>query len=333
MDHLTEGRNISGARSPVALHVSMVTSSPEDSIPSTPLVPSPSLRNSNTSLSSGLEDPRNFLDVSTKRNLSMDSSSSSGSDPTTSSGVRSNCCSPSKSPVPSSPQGPRFKLVHEGLVHVCRLNHTRTMISKLLSSRFLRRWEGHHVILDESYITSRNPGGFMEDPIPYRIIQDIYPVARWDSCGRFCIRIVIPDGSLLLQVSNCYMRDQWLHSLLWKKSAFRYRKVLAACNRPEILLKELKNLVEMVLTTPLQDDGVFQSALDIISDVLVKGQTWMARNIAEEVITTVSLLLERTTPTSEICDFFCWHCRENPRSTVVLDICTPIVQRILKHNM
>ncbi|GIY63827.1 c-Maf-inducing protein [Caerostris extrusa] len=45
------------------------------------------------------------------------------------------------------------------------------------------------------------------------------------------------------------------------------------------------------------------------------------------------LTLERTTPTSEICDFFCWHCRENPRSTVVLDICTPIVQRILKHNM
>ncbi|KAF8771148.1 Methyltransferase-like protein 9 like protein [Argiope bruennichi] len=75
------------------------------------------------------------------------------------------------------------------------------------------------------------PGGFMEEPIPYRIIQDIYPVARWDSCGRYCIRVVIPDGSLLFQVSNCYMREQWLHSLLWKKSIYRYRKLLDCCTR------------------------------------------------------------------------------------------------------
>ncbi|GFT47336.1 c-Maf-inducing protein [Trichonephila clavipes] len=264
----------------------------------------------------------------------------------------------------------------------------------------------------------QQPGGFMEEPIPYRIIQDIYPVARWDSCGRFCIRVVIPDGSLLFQVSNCYMRDQWLHSLLWKKNVYRNRKLLDCCTRPEILLKELKakadkslgslqvprdrvhsgqsfpwlsktlcflghgstfvnvcgdnalcspegqrglpvestrlpswlfgrlfhcrgsqhdlgptNLVDMVLLTPLQDESVYHSALNIISDVVVKGQTWMTRSVAEEVIVTISLLLERTTPTSEICDFFCWHCRESPRSTVVLDICTPIVQRILKHNM
>lgn len=37
-----------------------------------------------------------------------------------------------------------------------------------------------------------------------------------------------------------------------------------------------------------------------------QGQTWMTRSIAEDVITTVAVLLERTTPTSEICDFFCW---------------------------
>ncbi|GIX74859.1 c-Maf-inducing protein [Caerostris darwini] len=330
----SEERNNSGVKSPVTLQISMTTSSPEDSIPSTPRVPSPNFRTSNNSLNLGLEDPRHLLGVSNMRNLSVDSSSSSGSDPANAGGSRSNCCSPSRSPVPpNSPQGPRFKLVIEGLVHVCRLNHTRTVISKLLSSRFLRRWEGHHVILDDNFITSRHPGGFMEEPIPYRIIQDIYPVARWDSCGRFCIRVVIPDGSLLFQVSNCYMRDTWLHSLLWKKNAYRYRKLLDCCTRPEILLKELKNLVDFVLSTPLQEEGVYHLALSIISDALIKGQTWMTRSVAEEVIVTISLLLERTTPTSEICDFFCWHCRENPRSTVVLDICTPIVQRILKHNM
>ncbi|GBL84999.1 hypothetical protein AVEN_42245-1 [Araneus ventricosus] len=153
-----EARNNSGVKSPVTLQISMATSSPDDSIPSTPRVPSPNFRTSNNSLN--LEDPRHLLGVSNLRNLSVDSSSSSGSDPATSAGIsgsRSNCCSPSRSPVPpSSPQGPRFKLVYEGLVHVCRLNHTRTVISKLLSSRFLRRWEGHHVILDDNFITSRN---------------------------------------------------------------------------------------------------------------------------------------------------------------------------------
>lgn len=151
MDSMPNSRTVSGARSPVTLQVSMATSSPDDSIPSTPIVPSPNFRNSDTSLSSALEDARNYLDVASRRNLSVDSSTSSG---TSSSGPRSNCCSPSRSP--SSPQGPRIKLIHEGLVQVCRLNHTRTVISKLLSSRFLRRWEGHHVILEDSYITSRN---------------------------------------------------------------------------------------------------------------------------------------------------------------------------------
>lgn len=151
MDSLSQSKATTGDRNSVTLQVSMATSSPDDSVPSTPLGPSPSFRNSDTSLSSTQDETRNFLDVVGKRNFSMDSSSSSA---TSSSGPRSNCCSPSRSP--SSPQGPRFKLLHEGLVHVCRLNHTRTVISKLLSSRFLRRWEGHYIILEDSYITSRN---------------------------------------------------------------------------------------------------------------------------------------------------------------------------------
>lgn len=156
MDSLPKLRGPTADRSSVTLQVSMATSSPEDSIPSTPsLNPSPNFRNSDTSLNSVLEEQRNCLDVANRRNLSVDSSSSSA---TTSSGPRSNCCSPARSP--SSPLGPRFKLVHEGLVHVCRLNHTRTVISKLLSSRFLRRWEGHYVILEDSYITSRNVSYF-----------------------------------------------------------------------------------------------------------------------------------------------------------------------------
>ena len=41
----------------------------------------------------------------------------------------------------------------------------------------------------------------MESPIPYWHIEDVNVISRWDAGQRFCIRITIPDGSVLLQVS------------------------------------------------------------------------------------------------------------------------------------
>src|SRR5262249_38374201 len=64
------------------------------------------------------------------------------------------CNSPAKS-VPNSPIGPKFKLVHEGDMHLCRLNHQRTVISKILSSKFLRRWETHRLYLTSVNIASK----------------------------------------------------------------------------------------------------------------------------------------------------------------------------------
>ncbi|KAL7298295.1 hypothetical protein TKK_0008646 [Trichogramma kaykai] len=59
----------------------------------------------------------------------------------------------SSSPIPSS--GPRFKPVEEGDIQVCYLNHARTLVSKILSSRFLRRWETHHLYLNDACLSSK----------------------------------------------------------------------------------------------------------------------------------------------------------------------------------
>lgn len=66
----------------------------------------------------------------------------------------STCNSPAKS-IPNSPIGPKFKLIHEGDIHLCRLNHQRTVISKILSSKFLRRWENHRLYLTSVNIASK----------------------------------------------------------------------------------------------------------------------------------------------------------------------------------
>ncbi len=42
----------------------------------------------------------------------------------------------------------------------------------------------------------------MEVPIAYSQIEDVYIVSRWDASQKFCIRIVISDGSVLLQVCS-----------------------------------------------------------------------------------------------------------------------------------
>lgn len=48
----------------------------------------------------------------------------------------------------------RFKLIQEGDIHVCRLDHRRTIYSKIMNSKYLRRWESHHIFLGANEIES-----------------------------------------------------------------------------------------------------------------------------------------------------------------------------------
>lgn len=126
--------------------------------------------------------------------------------------------------------GAKYKLVKEGQIQVCRLNHPRTLLGKLTSSKLLRRWETHTLILEADEIRSKTvslslsvrgllgindtpkcepttrlqyfqPTGFLEQPIKYVNMEDIHALSQWDSSGdKFCVRIFVPEGSVLLQV-------------------------------------------------------------------------------------------------------------------------------------
>ncbi|XP_067002506.2 C-Maf-inducing protein isoform X2 [Anabrus simplex] len=205
--------------------------------------------------------------------------------------------------------GPRFKLLREGDIQVCYLNHTRTVVSKILSSKFLRRWESHHIYLNDACISSKTPSGFMESSVPYSSMEEVYVVARWDIGNRYCIRIVVEDGSLLLQANNAYTRDQWYYSILWK------------------------NLIELATNTPLQDECVTHAPMEIVSRLLAEDQMWTNRGESEQLTTILAPLLDNTAPSAELCRFFSQHCAAHPRSPSVFERLTPVVQRILKHNV
>lgn len=60
----------------------------------------------------------------------------------------------SKRSLLHSSSGMRYKLLQEGDIQVCVVKHPRTFLSKILTSKFLRRWEPHHLTLTDSSLVS-----------------------------------------------------------------------------------------------------------------------------------------------------------------------------------
>uniref|UniRef100_A0A672YIJ4 PH domain-containing protein n=1 Tax=Sphaeramia orbicularis TaxID=375764 RepID=A0A672YIJ4_9TELE len=226
-----------------------------------------------------------------------------------------------------SSSGMRYKLLHEGDIQVCVVKHPRTFLSKILTSKFLRRWEPHHLTLTDSSLTSATPTGYMETSLSYSSIEDLQ-LLSWDNAPKYCVQLSFPGGTVLLQAANSYLRDQWFHSLQWKKKIYKYRKVLNNPSRWDVVLKEIRALVDMALTSPLQDESIHQAPLHIISTLLAEVATHIYSRLY-----AIAPLLENNHPPPDLCEFFCKHCRERPRSMVVIEVFTPVVQRILKHNM
>ncbi|RMC09254.1 hypothetical protein DUI87_14262 [Hirundo rustica rustica] len=55
--------------------------------------------------------------------------------------------------------GMRYKLLQEGDIQVCVIRHPRTFLSKILTSKFLRRWEPHHLTLADNSVASATSHG------------------------------------------------------------------------------------------------------------------------------------------------------------------------------
>ncbi|XP_038857068.1 C-Maf-inducing protein [Salvelinus fontinalis] len=227
--------------------------------------------------------------------------------------------------------GMRYKLLQEGDIQVCVVKHPRTFLSKILTSKFLRRWEPHHLTLTDCSLASATPTGYMEAALSYSTIEDLQ-LLSWDNAPKYCVQLSFPGGTVLLQAANSYLRDQWFHSLQWKKKIYKYRKVLNNPSRWEVVLKEIRSLVDMALNSPLQDESIHQAPLQIISTLLAEN-TNLSSQDHENIIVAIAPLLEKNHPPPDLCEFFCKHCRERPRSMVVIEVFTPVVQRILKHNM
>lgn len=265
-------------------------------------------------------------------------------------------CSPTSGSSSSSPSpgpiGPRFKPIEEGDIQVCFLNYTN-LVKKILSSKYLRRWETHHLYLNDTCISSKTRTGFFRQPIPYNNMSDIrkYAVTRWDPTYKNCLSIVLPNSSLLLQANNAYTRDQWYHSILWKRSIFKYQHLVSLNTREEVIIKELKSMVDFALWTSLQDERVSVAPLEAVAKHLEdsavedssekyseKSTEEMSRyrndrkHWAESVLSVVSPLLDKVALPVCLTRVLVKLAQQHPQSSLVTAI-SPAITRCLKHTV
>ncbi|XP_063375697.1 C-Maf-inducing protein-like [Cydia amplana] len=246
------------------------------------------------------------------------------------------CCVDSgglESSAPGPPPGPRYKLASEGSLRVCSFQHTRTVVDKILAAKFLRRWETHVLCLQEEHIVSKTPSGMLERPLPYSSMQEVYCISRWDTARKYCLRIVMPHGSLLFQASDAYTRDQWYHSIVWRRNMIRYRNILTKSDRKEVVMKELKNMVDFAMTTPLQDESVTRAPLQTLTDLLSEKKDcpeW--EQWAEKASMVAAPLLAERCASSELCALLARLCRLRPRAAP-LPALAPPVRRVLTRNV
>ncbi|XP_022176889.1 C-Maf-inducing protein-like isoform X1 [Myzus persicae] len=227
----------------------------------------------------------------------------------------------------------QLRMIREVDVAVCHLNHTNTIISKILSSKYLRRWENHQIRLQDDCITSNTPSGFLSKTIGYEAIKDLYPVKRWDSNFKYCLRVVVTNGSYLLQTTNQYLRDQILYSILWKKNVQETQTLLKSQSDPDDMLKELQNIVDFAKNIPLVDDEIFHMPTFIASTLMTRDQEKYCKQSWEKaLIGTLRPLIEDCPPSAEMCSFLSHHCKDQSSLPIIKDSLVYTITRILKHN-
>jgi len=67
----------------------------------------------------------------------------------------------------------------------------------------------------------------MEQSVPYHTIMEVSPISKWEPGQKYCLRIATIECHYLIQTNNVYLRDQWIHSIIWK---VRNLKTLNYCH-------------------------------------------------------------------------------------------------------
>nr|CAB3231877.1 C-Maf-inducing protein-like [Phallusia mammillata] len=202
-------------------------------------------------------------------------------------------------------------------------------------------WERHHITLGVDEIMSESGTGIFSSSIQYHSIDKVGSMDI-EKGPRNCVKMIANGRSLLLQPSDTmcfhqetspYQRDCLLNTLKWKMEICKSLKTLNSTTQPSEMLSELESLVSLTMGSALLVEDTHRILLDIASKLLTQKADVINEASREDIIMALAPLVENNQPSTEICSFFTKHCRQSPRSTLVVNMFTPIVQQILKHTV
>lgn len=118
---------------------------------------------------------------------------------------------------------------------------------------------------------------------------------------------------------------------------------MSLSTREEVILRELRTMVDFALWTPLQDERVAGAPLEAVAKLLDEpsaeldsdGKTEIVRdrrNWAEAVLAVIAPLLEKAAPPAALARVLAKLAQQHPRSQLV-PMLSPAITRCLKHTV
>jgi len=169
--------------------------------------------------------------------------------------------------------------------------------------------------------------------------------ARSTSLKTFCLLRAQARVLGLLAISSHESIIQGQSFVCPQKSIFKYQHLVSLSMREEVILRELRAMVDFALWTPLQDERVAGAPLEAVAKLLddtstefdeadakVEGVMCDRRSWAEAVLSVVAPLLEKAAPPAALARALARLTQQHPRSQLV-PMLSSAITRCLKHTV
>lgn len=129
-----------------------------------------------------------------------------------------------------------------------------------------------------------------------------------------------------------------------QKSIFKYQHLVSTSTREEVILRELRTMVDFALWTPIQDERVAGAPLEAVAKLLEESSADSdldtktddvvrdRRSWAEAVLSVIAPLLEKAAPQASLARALARLAQQHPRSQLV-PMLSPAITRCLKHTV
>lgn len=226
-----------------------------------------------------------------------------------------------------------WQLLQQGDVLVSRVWHCRSLVGKIINSKYVRRWESHYMVLGDDCLSSRSGGSYLSEPVSLGDLREVCLAGCHDDKAGHCVRLSLPDSVIVIQAGSVTVQQQWLHSINWKRRMYHYKQsLLAEVNSSSSIISNVKDMLKLCKETSLRHEYILQYAISIISTLLSQVDMTDDQESCHQLVELIAPLFERVYPPASVCRFLSGLCVQSPSSDLIDKFVLPVVISVLKRN-